>query len=79
MPLFTDVYKTLTDDVIGGWKLLKSTIWGTYISCDVNSNISKNDMIDTKSRLVLKFEIDYKENKPIYIYFISKKDMLKGN
>ena len=39
MPLYGDVYKTLVDDIVGGFKLLKSTIWGSYKDCNMNLNI----------------------------------------
>lgn len=81
MPFFNDVYKTLVDDIKGGFLLLKSTIWGTYKSCNMNLDLAKDGVIETKSRLKVKFSLDkkYSDSSDLYVYIISKKYMLDSN
>jgi len=75
MPIFSTDFKKIGNDLLTSLKLLKSSLVPSYPSCNMQHDIAKDEVIETKSKLNIKFKHNHGSDN-YYIYFISKKYLL---
>ena len=74
--LLPSAFKKFGRDITANWKLLKSSLKPNYQSCNMNMNIAKDDLIETKSKMNINIIHNFARPKNYYVYFISIKSML---